>query len=86
MLQEVWAGHLPGQVECRECGRSFSRQGNLKRHKCVDEQNKPIKEQRGSLQCPTCERWFKSAEGLSVHRKKLHDRFIGRNSMETNNS
>ena len=30
-----------GRVECRECGRTFSRQGDLKRHKCLDERSKP---------------------------------------------
>ena len=36
----------------------------------LDEWNKPIKKQQGFLQCPTCGRWFKSAGGLSVHRKE----------------
>ena len=26
-----------GQVECRECGRTFSRQEDLKRHKCLED-------------------------------------------------
>ena len=59
------------QVECRECGRTFSIQGDLKRHKCLDEQSKQLQEQQGSLQCLTCERRFKSARRLSVHRRRL---------------
>ena len=62
-----------GQVVCRECGRTFSRQGDFKRHKCILERSKPVEEQRGSLQCVTCQRWFRSAGGLSVHRRRLHD-------------
>ena len=49
-------GVSQGRVECRECGRTFSRSGDLKRHKCFDERSKPVQEQRGSLQCPNCER------------------------------
>ena len=33
-----------GQVVCRECGRTFSRQGDLKRHKCLLETNRPVEE------------------------------------------
>ncbi len=41
-------GVSPGRVECRECGRTFSRPGDLKRHKCLDERSKPVHEQRVS--------------------------------------
>ena len=50
-----------------ECGRLFSRSG-LPRHKCLDERRKPVSEQRGSRQCSSCERWFRSAGGLAVHK------------------
>ena len=30
------------QVACRECGRTFCRQGDLKRHKCQTERSKPV--------------------------------------------
>ena len=39
-----------------------------KRHKCVLEQAKPVQEQRGAVQCMTCQRWFRSRGGLAVHR------------------
>ena len=65
-------GVSQGRVECRECGRTFSRQSDLKRHKCIDEHSKPVKKQRGSLQCLICRRWFKSSGGLSIHRKITH--------------
>jgi hypothetical protein len=58
-----------GCLECRECGRTFSRHGDLKRHKFL---HKPVQEQRGSVQCKECLRWFKSAGELSVHRRRLH--------------
>ena len=37
-------------------GRIFSRQGGLKRHKCLDEQNKTVKEQQllSSVQLAKC--------------------------------
>ena len=34
-------------VECSECGRKFSRTGDLKRHKCRAEREKPVHKQRG---------------------------------------
>jgi hypothetical protein len=40
-----------GCMECRECDRTFSRQGDLKRHKFL---HKPVQEQRGSVQCEEC--------------------------------
>ena len=49
-----------GQVVCRECGRTFSRQGDLKRHKCLLERSRPVEEQRGSVQC------------TGVHKRRLH--------------
>ena len=57
-----------GQVVCRECGEPFSRQGDLKRHKCLLESSRPVEEQRGSVQCTLCHRWFRST---GVHRRRL---------------
>eukprot|EP00117_Sycon_ciliatum_P042450 scpid74806/ scgid3707/ len=57
----------PLRIPCAECGRLFSRSG-LPRHKCLDERRKPVSEQRGSRQCSSCERWFRSAGGLAVHK------------------
>ena len=55
-------------VQCDECGRSFRRPGDLKRHKCVAERDKPIEQQQGAVQCGVCRRWFRSRGGLAVHR------------------
>ena len=32
-------------VECKECGRTFRRTSDRKRHKCLAERAKPVKEQ-----------------------------------------
>ena len=42
-------------VECKECGRTFRRTSDRKRHKCLAEKVKPVKEQRGALQCSECQ-------------------------------
>ena len=57
-------------VLCNDCGRSFKRPGDLKRHKCLTERAKPISEQCGAVQCQQCHRWMKSAGGLKVHLRK----------------
>ena len=44
---------LPRDRWCAECGRTFSRPGDLKRHKCLLERSRPVEEQRGSVQCTT---------------------------------
>ena len=61
------------QIVCRVCGRAFRRQGDLKRHKCLSEREKPVEEQQGAAQCAVCWRWFQSANGLAVH-KRVHTR------------
>ena len=61
------------QIVCRVCGRAFRRQGDLKRHKCLSEREKPVEEQQGTAQCAVCRRWFRSAGGLAVH-KRVHTR------------
>ena len=43
-------------VECKGCGRTFRRTSDRKRHKCLAERAKPVKEQRGALQCSKCQR------------------------------
>ena len=40
---------------------------------CVIEREKPVSEQRGSVQCQRCKRWFRSKGGLAVHRCKTQD-------------
>ena len=44
--QEIQRTAARGPVECRECGRSFRRTGDWKRHKCITEKEKPVKKQR----------------------------------------
>ena len=46
----------------------FSRPGDLKRHKCLDEQGK---QQSMSSECPTCERWFGSVRRNSAAAVEL---------------
>ena len=41
-------------VQCSECGRRFRRPGDMKRHKCVAVRARPVKEQRGAVQCSLC--------------------------------
>lgn len=72
LFQCVWAAASQRQVACRGCGRTFSRQGDLKRHECLLERSKPVEEQRGSVQCTMCSRRFRSDGGLSVHKRRLH--------------
>ena len=50
----------------------FKVQGDqdCKRHKCVAERRKPVSEQRGSVQCQMCRRWFRS--------KAVHETECGR--------
>ena len=54
-------------VICVVCNRSFRRESDKKRHKCLDERRKPVSEQRGAVQCQTCRRWFRSKGGMAVH-------------------
>ena len=55
------------RVVCERCQRTFRRESDKKRHKCVDERAKPVHEQRGAVKCNTCNRWSRSKGGLSVH-------------------
>ena len=57
----------PIAVRCHACGRSFRREGDKKRHKCILERSKPVSEQHGAVQCTRCQRWFRSRGGFSVH-------------------
>ena len=41
-------------VVCEVCSRSFRRECDRKRHKCIAEKQKPVSEQRGAAQCLRC--------------------------------
>ncbi len=56
-------------VICSVCGRNFAWPGDLKRHKCLQERQKPVKDQQGAVQCGVCQRWLRSAGGFAVHRR-----------------
>ena len=51
-------------VESKECGIPFRRTSDRKRHKCLAERAKPVKEQRGALQCSKCQKWLCGRGGL----------------------
>ena len=55
------------QVQCPECLRTFRRESDMKRHKSVAERHKPVHEQRGTVRCPTCPKWFRSCGGFTGH-------------------
>ena len=55
-------------VVCELCSRSFRRESDKQRHKCLDERQKPVCEQQGATQCSQGRRWFRSRGGLAVHR------------------
>ena len=54
-------------VQCTVCSRTFCREQDKARHKCIEERLKPVHQQQGALQCAVCERWFRSKGGLAVH-------------------
>ena len=56
------------QVQCQQCQRRFRREADKARHKCSQECQLPICQQRGAVQCSVCHRWFRSRGGLAVHR------------------
>ena len=53
--------HAAHQVQCLKCQRTFRRECDMK---SLSERRKPVSEQRGAVQCPTCKRWFCSRGGL----------------------
>ena len=55
-------------VECKECGRTFRRTSDRKRHNCLTVRAKPVKEQTGTLQCSKRQKWFYSRGGLAVYK------------------
>ena len=59
---------LANEAECVMCGRTFRRESDKARDKCISERKKPIHQQAGAIQCLNCERWLKSKGGLKVHK------------------
>ena len=66
-VSRVQAPAAAREVVCEVCSRTFSREGDKKRHKCLNERSKPVCAQTGAVQCQICGRWFKSRGGLAVH-------------------
>ena len=56
-------------VMCEVCSRTFRRQSDKARHKCMEERRKPLREQQRAIQCSNCFKWFRSKGGLTVHRR-----------------
>ena len=56
-------------VECMECA-TFRRTSERKRHKCLAERAKTVKEQRGAFQCSKCQKWFFGRGELAVHKSR----------------
>ena len=65
--REQHRGQTDNWVQCPECSRTFCSESDMKSHKCLAERRKPVHEQRGAVQCLTCEKWFKSHGGFTVH-------------------
>ena len=55
-------------VECKECGKTFRRTSDRKGYEYLAERTKPVKEQRGALQCSKCQKWFCRRGGLAAHK------------------
>ena len=53
-------------VRCEVCQRSFTRESDKARHKCLRERSKPIHSQAGAVQCVICDKWFRSRGGLTA--------------------
>ena len=73
---QTWKCRTPDdrqQEKCDTCQRVFRRESYKARHKCKSEWEKPVNQQRGSVQCQRCEIWFCSKGGLAVHRCKIQD-------------
>ena len=78
LAQDVWSRRWRNDNRARPrhrarynasvCGRYFRRECDRVRHKCTAERQRPVCEQRGAVQCPTCSHWFRSKGGLAVHR------------------
>ena len=66
-VSRVQAPAAAREVVCEVCSRTFSREGDKKRHKCLNERSKPVCAQTGAVQCQIRGRWFKSRGGLAVH-------------------
>ena len=84
-FQQVQHHHMQPtrDVLCVDCGRTFRRQCDKARHKCIGERQRPVCEQRGAVQCHNCSRWFRSMGGLKVHRCNTISSQLPTNSTST---
>ena len=84
-FQQVQHHHMQStkDVLCVDCGRTFRRQCDKARHKCIGERQRPVCEQRGAVQCHNCSRWFRSMGGLKVHRCNTISSQLPTNSTST---
>ena len=55
-------------VMCEVCSRTFRRQSDKVRHKCMEERRKPISNNRVQSNVQIVSKWFRSKGGLTVHR------------------
>ena len=58
------------EIECVVCSRRFRRE-NDRRHKCIEENQKHISEQRGAAQHQTCHSWFRSRGSPQMQARDL---------------
>ena len=54
-------------MQCTVYSRTFRREQDKARHKCIEERVKPVHQQQGAPQRTAFGRWFKSKGDLAVH-------------------
>ena len=55
-VSRVQAPAAAREVVCEVCSRTFSREGDKKRHNCLNERSKSVCAQTGAIQCQICGR------------------------------
>ena len=63
-------------VMCEVCSRTFRRQSDKARHKCMEERRKPIREQQGAIQCSNCLKWFRRIDSSQMCRILASTMFV----------
>lgn len=53
------------------------RHDSNKRHKCVNERQKPISEQHGATHSIWCNKWFRSKGGMTINHARRTASFKG---------